>query len=266
MYAMKTVSLASGSKGNAYYIESEKAKILLDIGLCYKDLQKKLESLKVDINSLNAILITHEHSDHIKGLEAFIKNNTNAKIFIHNEDVNAVNEKVKCGLNNVTTITHEPFIFKDIEIKSFKLSHDSKYCCGYSLKDSVSKVSFLTDTGCFDQTILNNIIGSNLVYLEANHDVDTLLNNINYPAKLKQRILSNKGHLSNDSAEKIIEFLAINNTQQIVLSHLSEQNNSPSLAYNYIKNKLNSVGIIEGKNIFIDVATQNNIGTIFNIK
>ncbi len=95
--------------------------------------------------------------------------------------------------------------------------------------------------------------------------MNLLLDNTNYPSFLKQRILSNKGHLSNLTSSEVIEGLAYNKVSQVVLSHLSEENNSPSLAYNFIKNKLKERDIIEGKNIFIDVATQNRIGTLFNI-
>ena len=104
-----------------------------------------------------------------------------------------------------------------------------------------------------------------MVYLEANHDENLLLDNPNYPAFLKQRILGKQGHLSNKASGQVIEKLCQSNVKQIVLSHLSEENNSPSYAYNQIKELLKLKNIIEGKDIFIDVASQYNIGTIFNI-
>lgn len=262
---MKCVSLASGSKGNSYLIETNKSKFLVDIGLTYKELLEKLNELKVDINSIDAVFISHEHSDHIKGLDTFLKENNRAKIYVHNNGAKAISDKLKNGLKNEIVFYNNQFVVNDFVVSPFKLSHDSVYCTGYSFYDDKAKISIATDTGCYNQAILDGLKGSTLVYLEANHDKEMLLKNPKYPPILKRRILSDKGHLSNDASEEIIEFLTINNTQQVVLSHLSEENNSPSFAYSYIKNKLDKVGIVEGENIFIDVAMQHKIGTIFNI-
>lgn len=262
---MKCVSLASGSKGNSYLIETNKSKILVDIGLTYKELCEKLDKLNVNPKNIDAVFISHEHSDHIKGLDTFLKENTKAKIYVHNNGADAISNRLKNGLKNEVIFYNNEFVVNDFVVSPFKLSHDSAYCSGFSFYDDKAKISIATDTGCYNQNILDSLKGSTLVYLEANHDKEMLLKNPKYPAILKRRILSDTGHLSNDASEEIIEFLTINNTQQVVLSHLSEENNSPSFAYSYIKNKLEKVGIIEGENIFIDVATQHNIGTKFNI-
>jgi len=262
---MKAVSLASGSKGNSYLISTEKTKVLIDLGIGEKELLEKLETLKVNPNSIDAIFITHEHDDHIKGLSTFLKNYS-PQIYIHNNSVDLANKKLKKSLKNeIVFYDEDTFNFKDIHVEQFALSHDSKHCCGYSIYSHDGKVSVCTDLGYCSSTALNNLKNSNLVYLEANHDVNLLLDNPNYPGFLKQRILSNIGHLSNKASSEVIESLAYNKVNQIVLSHLSEENNSPSLAYNYIKNELKNKDIIEGKNIFIDVASQYRIGTLFNI-
>lgn len=262
---MKAVSLASGSKGNCYLITTDKTKILIDDGICEKELCEKLNMLKTNPNDIDAIFITHEHDDHIKGLQTFLKK-YNPKIFIHNDCVDAVNTKLKNILQNVQTFSdNENLSFKDLLIENFKQSHDSKHCNGFSILSNDAKVSISTDLGICDNNIVNHLDFSNLVYLEANHDENLLLDNQNYPVFLKKRILGNKGHLSNKASADIIENLSYNKVNQVVLSHLSEENNSPSLAYNYIKNELNNKDIIEGKDIFIDVASQHKIGTIFNI-
>lgn len=262
---MKAVSLASGSKGNSYLISTDKTKILIDLGICEKELLAKLELLKINPNDIDAIFITHEHDDHIKGLVNFLKH-YNPKIFIHDDCINPANQKLKNSLKNVTTFKdNENISINDLLVENFKQSHDSKHCNGFSIKSLDAKVSISTDLGKTDSNIINHLDYSNLVYLESNHDVDLLLDNQNYPVFLKRRILGDKGHLSNKTCEEIIENLTYNKVSQVVLSHLSEENNSPSLAYNYIKKELNKKDIVEGKDIFIDVASQYKIGTIFNI-
>lgn len=262
---MKAISLASGSKGNSYLIITDKTKILIDDGISEKDLIAKLSLLQMNLCDIDAIFITHEHDDHIKGLLTLLKN-YNPKIYIHNDSADHANKKLKNGLKNEIIFYNNDIIyFKDLCIENFTQSHDSKHCCGFSISDSEAKVSISTDLGVANNDILNHLYNSNLVYLEANHDEKLLLDNPNYPAFLKQRILSNHGHLSNKASTEIIKSLSINNVRQIVLSHLSEENNSPSLAYNYIKNKLKENNIVEGQDIFIDVATQYKLGTLFNI-
>lgn len=262
---MKVVSLASGSKGNCYLVATEKTKILIDNGLSKKYLLENLEKLRISPENIDAVIVSHEHSDHIKGLETFI-NNYNAKIYIHNDSVTEVNKYLKNRLKNEKIFFNDDIIsIKDLSIENFEVSHDSKHCCGFTIKDNNAKVSICTDLGCINTNILNHIKESNLVYLEANHDEKLVLDNQNYPAFLKQRILGNKGHLSNKTSSEIIGALYNSGVKQVVLSHLSEENNSPSLAYNYIKNKILEKNIIEGEDIFIDVASQYKMGTIFNI-
>ena len=262
---MKAISLASGSKGNSYLITTDKTKILVDLGICESELLAKLEMLKVSPEDIDAIFITHEHDDHIKGLQAFLKDYS-PKIYIHKDSAELVNKKLKNGLKNeIVFYNEDTFNIGDLFLENFEQSHDSKHCCGYSIYNNGAKISISTDLGYCPKEVSSHLNYSNLVYLESNHDVNLLLDNTNYPSFLKQRILSNKGHLSNLTSSEVIEGLAYNKVSQVVLSHLSEENNSPSLAYNFIKNKLKERDIIEGKNIFIDVATQNRIGTLFNI-
>lgn len=262
---MKAISLASGSKGNSYLITTYGSKILIDNGLSEKTLLEKLNLLKVNPESLDAIFITHEHADHVKGLKTFLKK-YNAKIYVHNDSAKYVDKELNGTLKNEKIFyDNEIITLNDIIVENFTQSHDSKHCCGFTIKDSEASISISTDLGVMNENILNHLKNSNLVYLEANHDINLLLDNPNYPAFLKQRILSNKGHLSNKSSSEVITKLCYSGVKQIVLSHLSEDNNSPSLAYHYIKDQLKQENILEGEDIFIDVATQYNLGTAFNI-
>lgn len=262
---MKAISLASGSKGNSYLITTKGSKILIDNGLSEKAFLERLNLLKVNPESLDAVFITHEHADHIKGLKTFLKK-YRAKIYVHNDSAKYVDKELGGNLRNeIIFYDNDIITLNDMLIENFAQSHDSKHCSGFTVRDSEGAVSVSTDLGVMNDNILKHIKESNLVYLEANHDINLLLDNPNYPAFLKQRILGNKGHLSNKASSEVISKLCFSGVSQVVLSHLSEDNNSPSLAYNYIKEQLKESNIIEGEDIFIDVATQYKIGTAFNI-
>lgn len=262
---MRMISLASGSKGNCTLVQSENAIVLIDAGICLKELEQKLEKLNISPKDVCGIVLTHEHSDHIKGVCAFCKKYL-AKVFVCEKAVDFFLEKFDKSFNkNLLNPFNSTFCIEDLCFNAFRLPHDSKYCVGYSIECNNKKACIATDLGHCTSQIYENIKGSALVFLEANHDEKVLINNLNYPAKLKKRILSEVGHLSNMASAEIVQQLCYDGTSQVVLSHLSEQNNSPSLAYNTIKQYLFEHNIEEGKNIFIDVNTQHSIGTIFNI-
>lgn len=249
---MRVCNISSGSDGNITYIETQTTKILVDIGLSCKETEKRLKLLKVAPESVDAILISHEHSDHIKGLENFA-NKYKTKVFVHQDGYNPLCKKINKECKIIPY--NNDFFINDIGIKSIAVPHDVNRCSAYSIIENEKKISIITDLGHTNNEILKNISGSALIFIEANHDIETLLANPNYPTSLKNRILSLRGHLSNkDSARAIIE-LVKSGARQIVLSHLSSENNSPQLAFNYICGVLSDNGIIEGENVKIDVAS-----------
>lgn len=261
---MRAVNLSSGSDGNLTYIESENAKILVDIGLSCKETEKRLALLGVSGDQIDAILITHEHSDHIKGLDVFASK-FKTKVYAHIDGWNAINNKIsRLESTQKWSFSECPFTIKDITATAFKLPHDSSCCVGYSFTCGSHKISIATDLGKIDENVLKQLSGSQLVYLESNHNVDMLKNNPNYTAMLKNRIFSSRGHLSNLESAKAISYLAQNGVKQVVLSHLSKENNRPDLAYTEVCNYLRNLGIQEGINIKIDVATTEP-GKIFKI-
>ena len=154
----------------------------------------------------------------------------------------------------------------ELEVNSFSLSLDSSTCFGYSFTNEGNKMSIATDLGFCPKSVVDNLKGSRLLILEANHDIETLNNNPNYPMYLKKRILSNKGHLNNFATSEVLKELVGCGLEQTVLAHLSEENNSPSLAFNSVKQELKKSGIIEGQHLFIDVASQTQIGNNFKLK
>lgn len=244
---MKVKVLSSGSKGNTTYIETEQTKILIDLGNTCKYVKEKLERLNVDPKSLDAILITHTHDDHIKGLKVFEKK-YNIKVYIA--------PKMKEYLNyieNYEIVTENIIKIKDIEINIIKTSHDAEDSRGYIINNKEKSIVYITDTGYINNKYFDLLKNRDIYIMESNHDVE-LLNSGPYPFQLRQRILGDKGHLSNyDSSKYLSEFIG-NKTKCIMLAHLSEENNTKDLAYNTLIERLKS------KNQNVDkiiIATQN---------
>lgn len=250
---MKVCNLSSGSDGNATYIESSTTKILVDCGLSCKEIEKRLALLGVSGADIDAILVTHEHSDHIKGIDVFA-GKFGTRIFVHRDGFYPLYSKLKKD-HDIEVFIDEEFFLKDLKILPIEVPHDVERCTGYVISEDKKKVSIFTDLGHTTTELLQNLYNSSLVFLEANHDPDLLAQNPRYPIYLKKRILGNNGHLSNLACANAILDLAQNGCKQFVLSHLSTENNSPDLAYDYITDILASSGIVEGTHIRIDIAT-----------
>ncbi len=262
---MRSCILASGSKGNCLFIEGGNTRILVDCGLTLKDISSRLESVNIDASTISAILVTHEHSDHCKGVGKLSKK-YNIPVYFYFDNY----EKLNSACDNISEDLRRYYYLQDfnigeLKITPFELPHDSNKNVGFSFCYNNQKVSVATDLGYVTPNTLSHLKQSTICYLEANHDIEMLKNNIKYSLMLKQRILSKNGHLSNiDSAKAIVE-LALSGTKQVVLCHLSEENNTPMLAYTTVKDILLQNDIIEGKHIAVDVAMQNSVGTMFKI-
>lgn len=255
MNFVRVVNLSSGSDGNLTFVESERAKILIDAGLSCKEIELRLSLLGVQGSEIDAILITHEHSDHIKGVDVFASK-FKTKIYVHVDGFEAIMSKLhRVERLQIRTFTGSPFSIKDLNVLAFKVPHDAECCVGFSIENNKRRVSICTDLGVVSNQTLENLYGSDLVFLEANHDVKMLENNIKYSASLKHRILSSRGHLSNFASANAIEKLARKGTKRVVLSHLSKENNNPLLAFETIRVVLENNGIEIGKQIDIDVAS-----------
>lgn len=260
---MKVINLSSGSDGNLTYIETENTKLVVDMGLSCKETEKRLALLGIDGSKLDGIVLTHEHSDHVKGVNIFSKK-YKTPIYAHNDVWVNLYEKFDKVSDKEKKIFTESFAIKDLVFNPIEIPHDVK-CFGYNIRENEKSISILTDLGHTDDKIFESVKGSSLIYLEANHDVEMLRNSVKYPMSLKMRIAGPKGHLSNDDSAKFIEKLVDTGTKQIILSHLSTENNSPSLAYEYITNLLYQKGLIEGEYFKIDVALTRPT-TLFKLK
>lgn len=229
---MRVSVLSSGSKGNTTYIQSDKAKILIDIGNTAKYVKEKLEDFGVEPEELDAILITHTHIDHIKGLKVFEKK-YNVPVYITDKMYKSLD-----FLDKYIPLSDE-FNIKDIHITAIKTSHDVEDSRGYIISNDDKSIVYITDTGYINNKYFDILSNRNLYIMESNHDVEMLTNG-KYPFQLRQRILSDKGHLSNyDSAKYLSSFIG-DNTKYILLAHLSEENNTEELAYETLISRLNN--------------------------
>ncbi len=249
---MRVINLASGSDGNLTYIESDGQKILLDMGLSCAETVKRLELIGVEPSQISAIIVSHEHSDHIKGINVFA-NKYNKPVYAHESVWVGLGDKIKNISNENRKTFDGDFQLNDIIVCPVELPHDVK-CYGFSFCEKDKKLSVITDLGHVNDRILNSIKGSQIVYLEANYDRNMLLSGTKYPLSLKRRIDGPNGHLSNIASAEVVEFLTNTGTRQIVLSHLSKENNSPNIAFSSITTFLKQHDIIEGVDIRIDVA------------
>ncbi len=224
--AIRVCSLRSGSKGNCVLISDGRTHLLIDAGLNPTLIAKKLADLDVSLADVSALLVTHEHDDHIRGVEALSQF---MPIYSHPDTLEVLTSRQNIPLKKLMP-TEAEFSIGTLDITPFDVSHDAVHPYGYSVKDWESKVTYLTDTGYISKGIMNILRGSDTVILESNHDKELLLRG-KYPEYLKRRIMSEKGHLSNEETALTSLDLVKGGTRKIMLAHLSEQNNLRELAY-----------------------------------
>ena len=250
---MKFCSLASGSSGNCQYVEYKDTKIIIDAGLSGKKIEENLGKIGVKASEIDAVFVTHEHIDHIKSVGVLSRRH-DLKVFSNMMTLDGMLPTVK-KLDPKNTFIFEngkSFTFKDLEIMPISTFHDCASGCGFVIKGN-KKISLLTDTGWVNQDAMEKMDGSELFYLESNHDVDMLVHG-SYPYPTKQRILSTKGHLSNENAAEVLSMILKKKQEQVLLGHLSTDNNLPDLALKTINDTLASENKIENTDYKIDVA------------
>lgn len=221
---MKIVVLGSGSKGNSTFIDFGTKKILIDVGFSYKQIKDRLESIKVDPKEIDAVFITHDHNDHTNGLKVFLKK-VKPLLYITKEvEQYILEEKYEKSIY----LTDEMFL-SDIFIKVIPTSHDALTANGYLFEYNGESVVYITDTGYLNHRNFIYLKDKNYYIFESNHDTEKLINGP-YPEYLQRRILSDKGHLSNELCAGYLSRLIGPNTKKVILAHLSESNNDPNLA------------------------------------
>lgn len=231
---MKVSLLASGSKGNCCFVETKNNSFLIDLGMTCAYIEKELKTLEKTGKNIDAVFITHTHTDHINGLKVFVKK-YNPTIY--------VSEKMYQELKNIVwsdkyVILKKELKIDDLIVTVIKTSHDTDDSVGYVFEEDGHSLVYITDTGYINAKNHDKISNKNMYILESNHDVDLLMNNPKYPYHLKQRILGDKGHLSNKDCSYYLSKFINNNTKYIVLAHLSEHNNTPDLALEQLQETL----------------------------
>jgi len=253
---MKISVLSSGSKGNCTYVETKNHKILIDIGTSSLYVEKALKSIGVEPSNIDIVLITHAHIDHVGGLKVFCKK-YNPLVYISDKI------QKESNLTIINSSNEEDInINYDISIKSIALSHDVTDIKGYVIEEDNSSMVYITDTGYISEKMFKYITNKNLYVFESNHDIEMLMNNPKYPHHTKIRILSDKGHLSNKDSSYYLSKLIGDNTKQVILAHLSEQNNTEELALGMLNDTLKRKNI-NFNNIII--ARQNEVTELFDV-
>ena len=230
--------LASGSKGNATLIRTEKLNILIDAGMNTKYIKGRLEEFGLTPLDIDYIFITHTHKDHIGALKTLVKNYS-PTVCVGKKMLN----ELECLINyeNILIIS-EYMELEDVFVESIKTSHDASESVGYIFTHKESSLVYITDTGYINNKYYKQLYNKTMYIMESNHDVEMLMHS-RYPTWVKQRILGDRGHLSNHASSIYLSKLIGNNTKYVVLAHLSHENNTPEIAIDTLKSTLKEYGV-----------------------
>jgi len=224
---LRVCLLASGSKGNAVYVESRDTRLLIDAGLSARELKSRLALIGADGEKLDGLLVTHEHGDHCRGLGPMARS-CRLPVFVHADTRRALPGPGRLDdLREFDDTT--AFAWRDLKIEPFPLTHDAVAPVGYTIESAEGKIGIATDLGIATRLVAERLKGCRVLILEANHD-EEMLRDGPYPWPLKQRIRSNHGHLSNTASAQLLQGLLWEGLEAVFLAHLSEVNNHPGLA------------------------------------
>ena len=265
---MRLCSIASGSSGNCIYVGSERTHVLIDAGISCKRIEEGLKKARITGEKLAAILITHEHSDHIQGIGVLARR-YGIPMYATQGTIDEIINSAKNlgeydkGLFHPICLDEDVFV-GDLRVHPFRISHDAKEPCAYRIESEGSKVAIATDMGTFNPYVVNNLKGLDAVLLEANHDV-RMLQAGPYTYALKQRILSDRGHLSNDNSGLLLNQILHDNLKYIILGHLSKENNMPELAFETVKLEIDAADTpYKSEMLNIRVASRNEVGEVLS--
>lgn len=258
---MECATLYSGSSGNSIYVGTKKTKILVDAGLSGKRIKEALEEINIDIKEINALLVTHEHIDHIRGL-GVLSRRYNIPIYASPRTwynlscIGEVKEYNKRKYEYGLTIG-------DLEVEFFKTFHDAIQPVGMAFRQGENKIGIATDTGCISPLMKKALQGAETLIFEANHD-EEMLRKGPYPEHLKRRVASDVGHLSNRQAAKALSEIITKRTRQVVLAHLSAINNTPAIAHETVAKALAKANILD--RIALTIAPRHEPHRLIKIK
>ncbi len=263
---LKFLSLSSGSNGNSYYIGNKSVGLLVDAGIGYKTIKKRLQDNGIDIKTISMILVTHDHGDHIKYL-AGVAEKLSVPVFTTSKLHNALSRHFLVGdriagckrvIRNEILSEH-----RGINFLSFEVPHDATQTLGYYIElDGVSFV-IMTDLGDVPDGVIQYCLAANHIIIESNYDVDMLMRG-SYSPELKLRILKEQGHLSNDKCAEILKRIYHKELRSIYLCHLSENNNTPECAYESASMALEAIGVKIGEDVNIHCLPRRKASEVFN--
>lgn len=239
--------LASGSKGNCIFLGTKQTKVLIDAGISGKSIQAKLQEINVDLADIDAILITHEHTDHIQGLRT-LAYKYGIPVFANTETAKGIVAYFHDCPKFKIFSTGETFVFRDIEVHPFSVQHDTMDPVAFTIKIDQLKLGFCTDLGFVTTLVQNQLQNCDYLYVEANHQ-PSMVHASSRPMIYKQRVLSRNGHLSNESCGHLLHQVAHSKLKHVHLAHLSSECNTPETALNVIQ------GILTEKGIHVDMCT-----------
>ena len=230
---MKIKTIASGSKGNCTIVLCNETNIIIDMGISFLTLKKVLEENSLSFDDIKGVFITHCHNDHTKGL-ATLLSKTKLEVYIPEgmyESLKGIVPYAKCHF------IEDSFQINDVEIELIHTSHDAPSSVGYIIKQNDKSLVYVTDTGYINRKYLNKMMNKDLYMIESNHD-EIMLMDGPYPRFLKERVISDKGHLSNNTTAKYLNKIIGPNTKNIILAHLSETNNTKEKVMEAIKQEI----------------------------
>lgn len=254
-------TLASGSKGNAILVCSHKTRILVDAGLSARELGRRLQQTGVNPHELDAVIVSHEHMDHIRGLGT-LSRRLGISVYLTQGTL----DNLPPEIGHLTEVKlfqpGNPFTIGDLSVKPFAVSHDAQDPAGFVLEHDACRLGVCTDLGIATQLVRTRLQGCHGLVLEANHDPEMLLNGP-YPPPLKQRIRSRHGHLSNAESFELLQNIHHGELQVVLFAHLSEVNNQPELVLKSSREFLNTS---DWESVTVDVGRQHEVSKVFILK
>ncbi len=260
--SLKICVLGSGSSGNCTFVASTTTALLVDVGLSVLRIEKCLATLRQSPDKLS-VLVTHSHHDHISGIQTFCRRHPDTEVYCYQNCYTTLKSKLLSEVKLIP-VTGDFFV-GDITVTPFKVNHDVP-CVGYSFLSDGRRITIATDIGKVGAAAMDIMADSDLVVIESNHDEELVRKNPHYSEFLKKRILSESGHLSNCACAECVAGLACRGVKQVVLAHLSRENNYPELAFETCKNRLLRDNIVEGRDVMLEVALHDRMSSLFEIE
>lgn len=246
---MKIINLLSGSKGNCTLVMSGGGNLLIDCGSTYTKIKEQLGKAGLSFGDIGGVLVTHSHIDHVSALPVAMRKNPFLKVYVHKDGARELFERTLAEAE----LFEDKFEAGGIEVQTYRCHHDASCCNGFRMSDGENTACYVTDTGCVDQKLIDFLKGANKIVIESNHDYRMLVLG-KYTAALKRRIAGANGHLSNEQTAYLLERADLAWAKEIVLAHLSENNNLPRLAEQSAKEVLDKLGLTE--TVRLSVAAQ----------